>query len=147
MRRILLVEDVAAKGIAAVMSERAERRKLPIAGARWTTAKTIAEAEIAIQHAVATRDRIDAVILDLDLPDSGIEQTIAKIEAVAATWPTIFVVSNFASADARVRVLRAGAEDVMDKGRMQDVPIDFLERLWQACIRRETRQVEAARLK
>ena len=69
-----------------------------------------------LAHAIRSLElgRVDAIVLDLNLPDSQGMQTLRSIRAAAGNAP-IIVVSGQVDDDLRLQAVREGAEDVFDK--------------------------------
>ncbi len=58
----------------------------------------------------------DAVLLDLDLPDSSQLETLKRLQRAAPSLPVV-VLTDDTSADLPVEAMRAGAQDYLVKGR------------------------------
>jgi diguanylate cyclase (GGDEF)-like protein/PAS domain S-box-containing protein len=85
-------------------------RILSLAGFEGVGARTGAEA---LQ--IATTRHIDAVVLDVDLPDTNGFLFCEQVSVAAAGVPVVYLSGSAVSADARVRGLNAGADAYLVK--------------------------------
>ena len=108
--RILLVEDN--PGDAFLACE--WLREAPHATFQVEVASTLAAARAVRHQALLNRAPMDAVVLDLNLPDSAGLQTLRDVRAAALQAPVI-VVSGRVDETLRAEILAAGAEDVFEK--------------------------------
>lgn len=118
--RILIVEDSPelAKLIARYVSGMA--REVIIA-------ESMAEADAIIHRA----DPFDLVTLDLNLPDSRIEDTIAKIKDIKKTNPNglLVVITGVVRPEDQARVKEGGADGYIYKVDIMGKPATFLNTL------------------
>jgi signal transduction histidine kinase len=115
---VLVVEDD--PGAADLVSERLGESSVAAFGIQ--AAATLDEALAAI---AATP--VDAVLVDLNLPDSRGLETLRLIRGAAATGTPVVVVSGSVDDDMRRHALAAGADEVFDKG-------DSSARLFARCV-------------
>lgn len=139
MCKILWVEDdiaITRAGVAALKRE-AERTgvKLDI-----ETAPTMLDARMRAHTA-------DCILLDLGLPDSTVDQTVASLDAMCAQWPPVIVLSNFLDPDEPAaqtpglywRVIARGADNVYSKAAALSDPRTVLDAVRKAVLKRMTR--------
>ena len=79
-----------------------------------TEAKFREATDLEMAHEYLQRGGVDAVVLDLQLPDSSGLDTFTRVHAAYPHIPVI-VVSHNASLDLAVDIVRRGAEDVIIK--------------------------------
>ena len=128
--RVLLVEDDAA--YAGLIEA-----ELKGSGIDLRTAGTLAGA-----HAALLERPFDAVLLDLDLPDSRGVQTVERMQGADATMPVVVLTSN-GDEGLSVLSMQRGADDYLLKN---EVDRRVLTRaLWYACERMRFRRSMLAR--
>ena len=81
----------------------------------WKTEAKFREAkDLETAHEYLQRGGVDAVVLDLQLPDSSGLETFTRVHAAYPHLPVI-VVSHNANLDLAIDIVRRGAEDVILK--------------------------------
>ena len=79
---------------------------------RWEWVETVADAEARLDG-----DGIDAVLLDLRLPDSGLAETVPRVVRAARGVPVI-ALTSLSDGDVGLEAVRQGAQDYLVKGQM-----------------------------
>ncbi len=131
--RVLLIEDN--PGDARLIREMIA--EVPAARLRLEWVDTLAQGRERL-----TSDEIDAVLLDLSLPDS---QGLGTFQSVHASSPEvpIVVLSGLADEEVALTAVREGAQDYLIKGRVDG---DLLVRSLRYAVERQALAVENARL-
>jgi PAS domain S-box-containing protein len=101
--RVLIVEDHAAN--AAPLGEHLD-------DARWFHLRRATS--LASARAILATERVDAILLDLELPDSCGRETLQRVQLVSGSAP-ILVMSERVEGDLRPSLVAAGAEDVVTR--------------------------------
>lgn len=78
----------------------------------------------------------DAVLLDLSLPDSTREQTIAELPTLAETWPPIVIVTEMVASTSMWLWVELGAEDFFHRQALVVAPECVAKALVTAILRR-----------
>ena len=132
--RVLLVEDEALDALAVTRSLRPEAGWRERFDVRCT--RTLAQGLEQLGRAP-----VDVVLLDLCLPDSDAEQTIARIRALDRRTPLV-VFTGCEDAEVAARAFEAGADDLLVKG---DLEPGLLRRTLRHAIERRRATRGAAR--
>ncbi len=105
--RILLIEDNPgdARLISEIISETGSGFELV-----WVNRVALGEERL-------TQERFDVVLLDLSLPDSVGQETVARVHSVAASVP-IVILTGFDDDEMALRAVKIGAQDYLIKGRI-----------------------------
>src|SRR5262245_3368141 len=123
--RVLLVEDEALDALAVTRSLRPEEGWRDRFDVRCT--RTLAQGLEQLG-----RDPVDVVLLDLCLPDSDAEQTVARMRARDGSTPLV-VFTGCEDAELTARAFQAGADDFLVKG---DFDAELLRRTLRHAIER-----------
>src|SRR5262245_50589327 len=123
--RVLLVEDEALDALQVTRSLRAKEAWDERYDVRCT--RTLAQGLEQL-----ARDRVDVVLLDLCLPDSDAEQTVARMRARDGSTPLV-VFTGCEDAELTARAFQAGADDFLVKG---DFDAELLRRTLRHAIER-----------
>ena len=145
MCKILWIEDdteITRAGVIALMRE----------AARTGVALSI-EAAPTMRDARMRAHTADCILLDLGLPDSGVESTVDAMEHLCSEWPPVIVVSNFVDPEQPEaqspglywRVLARGAENVYSKAEALSSPRIVLDAIRKAILKRMTQARKAQR--
>ncbi len=139
MCRILWVEDDTGitRAGAAAMQREAQRTGVSLS---IETAPTMRDARMRAHTA-------DCILLDLGLPDSTVDQTVASLDEMCANWPPVIVLSNFVDPDEPAaqtpglywRVIARGADNVYSKASALSDPRTVLDAVRKAILKRMTR--------
>lgn len=98
--------------------------------------------EIIIAESMAQADAIihqanpfDLVTLDLNLPDSRVEDTIAKIQEIKRTNPDglLVVITGVVRPEDQAKIMKSGADGYMYKVDIMGKPNTFLQTLADIC--------------
>lgn len=102
----------------------------------WTGAAPIVTVATTMAFAKARAHAYDAVLLDLSLPDSTREETIAELPALAKTWPPIVIVTGLIESKSMWRWVELGADDFFDRQALVICPESVAKAILTAILRR-----------
>lgn len=102
----------------------------------WTGATPLVTVATTMAFAKARAHAYDAVLLDLCLPDSTREQTIAELPRLAETWPPIVIVTGLVESTSMWRWVELGADDFFDRQALVISPECVAKALVTAILRR-----------
>ncbi len=102
----------------------------------WTGKPPLVTVSTTLAFAKSRAHAYDAVLLDLALPDSEREQTIAELPTLAKTWPPIIIVTGFIESRSMWRWVELGADDFFDRQALIVSPECVAKALLTAILRR-----------
>jgi len=127
--RILLIEDDIAFGsVAAALIAQAA------ADTEWSA--SVAHVRT-WSEGYPLSNRFDLVLLDLDLPDSDTEQTIARLSECGANMPPVVLLTGRDIPAIRRRAFLAGAQDFIWRSDLTINPITTFHRFMHAIWRKQ----------
>lgn len=102
----------------------------------WTGTQPLMTVAKTMAFAKARAHAYDAVLLDLSLPDSTREQTIAELPTLAETWPPIVIVTEMVASTSMWLWVELGAEDFFHRQALVVAPECVAKALVTAILRR-----------
>lgn len=90
---------------------------------RWTEVSPLYAASWCEAEAILARERIDVILLDLDLPDCGGKDTFRRYRSAAARTPVVLLLRENADPTLAEQLLREGAQDFLPLDQLDCAPL------------------------
>lgn len=90
---------------------------------RWTEVAPLYAASWGEAETILARERIDVIVLDLDLPDCGGKDTFRRYRKIAAQIPVVLLLRENADPILAEQLLREGAQDFVALEQLDCAPL------------------------